>query len=360
MKIKLQHFNELDGVRAIAALMVMFFHFFKEFTATDKLLVLIQKVAIFGQTGVSLFFVLSGFLITRILINTKSTPNFFYNFYLRRTVRIFPLYYLFLIIYFFVVPALEHTQIVPFNEQIYFWVYLQNIGMTFNWNLSGPNHYWSLAVEEHFYMIWPLLVYYLSKKGIKIAIFGIIIMALITRILLINNGYGVFYFTFARVDELALGALLAIWEINERLKSENSKKFLLLALTALVPTILLWTVTGGKGLDIIQITKFILLALCYLGLIGWLITVNETNIIKKSLKHKWLSYTGKISYGLYVYHPLCFMLIKRHLQPDNILLYFVLCFVSAFILASMSYYLFESKFLHFKKYFEYNTSKQTV
>jgi len=266
------------------------------------------------------------------------------------------LYYLFLIIYFFIVPLLENTQFVPFNEQIYFWIYLQNIGMTFNWNITGPAHYWSLAVEEHFYLFWPLLVFYLNKKGIKIAVFGIIVLALVTRILLVTNGYGVFYFTLARVDELALGALLAIWELNGRLVPANSKKFLWLIVLVLIPTLLLWALTGGQGLDIIQITKFILLALCYLGLIGWVITSSDSNIVKKALKNKWLSYTGKISYGLYVYHPLCFMLIKKHLEPNNIILYFILSFVSAFVVASLSYYLFESKFLHLKKYFEYNTA----
>lgn len=357
MQIKLKHFNELDGIRAIAALMVMFFHFFSGIEVNGTFLKNLQKISVFGQTGVSLFFVLSGFLITRILINTKDTPNFFSNFYLRRTVRIFPLYYLFLILYFFVVPFIENTPLISFNEQIYFWIYLQNIAMTFDWNISGPRHYWSLAVEEHFYLFWPILVYYLSKKGIKLIIFGIVLLALIVRILLINNGYGTFYFTLARIDELALGALLAILEVNRMLIAENSKKFLMLMVAVLIPTMFLFMFSEGKGMDIKQITKFSLLALCYMSFIGWVITSKDSNLVKKILNSKWLSFTGKISYGLYVYHPLCFTIIANHIHTKNVFIYFLLCFVTAFVVASLSYYLFESKFLHLKKYFEYKTVK---
>jgi len=124
MRIKLQHFSELDGIRAIAALMVMFFHFFQHLETSNSILLLVKKASIFGQTGVSLFFVLSGFLITRILINTKDTPNFFYNFYLRRTVRIFPLYYLFLIIYFLLFPGWNtHKLFLLTNKSIFGYIF---------------------------------------------------------------------------------------------------------------------------------------------------------------------------------------------------------------------------------------------
>jgi len=228
--------------------------------------------------------------------------------------------------------------------------------MTFNWNITGPNHYWSLAVEEHFYLFWPLLVYYLSTKGVKMAIFSIIAIALITRILLVNNGFTVFYFTLARIDELAIGALLAIWEVNGKLTQKNSKKYLLLTGFALIPTLLLWTVTGGKGMDIIQICKFILLSACYLGLIGFVITTGDSNFLKRFLKIKPLMFVGKISYGLYVYHPLCFYLINKYAKPESFFVHFIFSFTVAFIVSALSYYLFESKFLHLKKYFEYNTS----
>ena len=115
--MKLKHFKELDGVRAIAALMVMFFHFFQNLDTQNVILISVKKYAIFGQTGVSLFFVLSGFLITRILLNTKHSESYFKNFYIRRALRIFPLYYLFLIIFYFLIPFFENSAIISFNQQ---------------------------------------------------------------------------------------------------------------------------------------------------------------------------------------------------------------------------------------------------
>ncbi len=125
---------------------------------------------------------------------------------MRRAFRIFPLYYLFLIIYFYVVPIITNTQQIPFSKHFYFWIYLQNFAFTFNWPIDGPNHYWSLAVEEHFYLFWPIIVFYLKIKDIIKVIFVLIIVALFTRFLLLKFGYGVFYFTFSRMDELVIGA----------------------------------------------------------------------------------------------------------------------------------------------------------
>lgn len=132
--MKISYYKELDGVRAIAALMVMVFHFFLYLKTSVPTLLVIKKLTGIGQTGVSLFFVLSGFLITRILLKTKNNEHYFKSFYIRRAIRIFPLYYFFLAIYFFLIPIIKNTSFIPFNEQFYFWVYLDNIPMTFKWN----------------------------------------------------------------------------------------------------------------------------------------------------------------------------------------------------------------------------------
>ena len=164
---KISYIKELDGIRAIAAWMVMFLHFFQMLNINTGIFFYINKVAIFGGTGVSLFFVLSGFLITRILISSKLKKNYFKNFYIRRSLRIFPLYFLFLLFYYVAYPLVLNEKFVSFHNQIYYWVYLQNFALTFNWTSVGPLHLWSLAVEEHFYLIWPLLVYLLDIKWLK-------------------------------------------------------------------------------------------------------------------------------------------------------------------------------------------------
>lgn len=355
--MKIQYYKQLDGVRAIAALMVMFFHFFLSVESSDTVIQLVKRVSVFGQTGVSLFFVLSGFLITRILFVTKHTPNYFYTFYIRRLLRIFPLYYLFLIIYFFVVPFFSHTEIAPWNQQFYYWVYLQGFPMSFHWVHTGPDHFWSLGVEEHFYLFWPFLIYFFNQKKVLTGIIILIVLALFTRIFFLQSGFEVFYFTLTRMDELAMGALIAILEVNKKLTGKNFKKYLVLFVTVLIPTVVLWVLNSSSGSNLLQVIKFNFLSLVYFSIICTVISLRKQSLPNRILKSNWLVYLGKISYGLYVYHPLSFILFKWLFKTENILLGITGCFASTIIFASISYYLFELKFLHLKKYFVYHRSE---
>lgn len=353
--MELTYRRELDGVRAIAALMVMFFHFF-QIPEIYNAYATVIKLSVFGQTGVSLFFVLSGFLITRILLYTKNSPGFFYNFYVRRSLRIFPLYFLFLGIYYFLLPLIFKTSIIPFHLQVYYWLYLQDFGITFKWNMDGPGHFWSLAIEEHFYLFWPLLVYYLNNKKVAIASIIIIVIAFLMRLFLANHHYEVYYFTFCRMDELAIGALLALLEVKNKLISKNATKFLLLFVMIIIPTIIIWVNFSGSAIPVVQVVKFLMIAFSYFSIIGFLISVKETNFIKRILQIKPLLFSGKISYGLYVFHPVCFEIVHRFLNT-NIILNFVLSFASTFLVSFISYYVFENRFLKLKKYFEYREPK---
>jgi peptidoglycan/LPS O-acetylase OafA/YrhL len=358
--MKLTYYKNLDGVRAIAALMVMFFHFFKEIEPDSYILKIFSKIAIFGQTGVTLFFVLSGFLITRILFNTKDTSGYFKNFYVRRTLRIFPLYYLFLFIYYFLLPLIFGTAKSPFNEQLVFYSYLQNFANTFNWNSAGPSHFWSLAVEEHFYLFWPFVVYLFSPKNLTRIIVGIIIGALFLRIYMLNLGYGVFYFTFTRFDSLAVGALLAILELKNYFKKENTKYFLILLGSIFIPTLILWSFFTREGNVYIQMFKDPLLTFIYFSIIGFLLCIKENHPLNSLLKTRFFSYTGKISYGLYVYHPLAYYICMKFIDVKNVMLSFFIGVIMTYLISTLSFYLFESSFLKFKKYFEYKRSKETT
>jgi peptidoglycan/LPS O-acetylase OafA/YrhL len=354
--MELSYRKELDGVRAIAALMVMFFHFFQIPEVHDTYTA-ISKLAGFGQTGVSLFFVLSGYLITRILLFTKNTPGFFYNFYVRRSLRIFPLYFLFLGVYYFLLPIIYKTPFAPFHLQLYHWLYLQDFAMTFNWKLNGPGHFWSLAIEEHFYLFWPVLVYFLNNKRVAIASVMIIGIAFVVRLLLVNHHYEVYYFTFCRMDELAIGALLTLLEVKNKLVSKNATKFLLLFVMIIIPTLIMWVYFTGSANPLVQVVKFLLIAFSYFSIIGFVISIKETNIIKEILQIKPLLFSGKISYGLYVFHPFCFEIVYHFLKTSNIVANFILSFVVTYLVAILSYYLFENRFLKLKKYFEYRKVK---
>lgn len=346
----MKYLKELDGIRAIAALMVMSCHFFQILNLKGGIYYYLNKIAIFGGTGVSLFFVLSGFLITRLLLITKSKNNYFINFYARRALRIFPLYYLFLFIYYFVYPFVYKNSITPFSSQVYYWVYLQNFAITFNWGTDGPAHFWSLAVEEHFYLIWPLVIFVSNSKNIiKIALL-IIIFAFLLRIFFIINNLDVFYFTFTRFDELALGSIFSILEFNGQLKKIKTKLFLQLITLIIIPTLILWGFYTGQQNKIVQVIKFNLLSFFYFFTIGYVINMSDDNVIKKLLKMKFFSYSGKISYGLYVYHPLCFIIYNKYFHTE-ILLDFMLSFILTYLVATFSYFTFENYFLKLKTRF---------
>jgi peptidoglycan/LPS O-acetylase OafA/YrhL len=237
---KLSHILALDGVRGMAALMIMIFHYwqgdgFHRLGFSDSF----GKVAVFGQTGVDLFFVLSGFLITRILISTKDSPNYFRNFYGRRALRILPLYYFFLVIYYFIVPWLEKTPVDAFRTTWWYWFYLQNVPDTFNQlHSAGPFQYWSLAVEEHFYMIWPLIVYFAPVRSLERFSLVLIGAAIIFRaIFIFGFKVGVFYFTLCRMDALAFGTLLACLEATGLLV--RYRKAGMILLVSLLPVLVI-------------------------------------------------------------------------------------------------------------------------
>ena len=147
---------QFDGLRALSILAVFIAH--SEFLRSLPGAVILE----YGRIGVDLFFVLSGFLITGILLDSKGSSHYFRNFYIRRALRIWPLYYLILLIIYLLTSQFL-PQMKDGNVWLYFTVYIQNLFL----NLKIPyglEPTWSLAVEEQFYMTWPLLVFLLKTK----------------------------------------------------------------------------------------------------------------------------------------------------------------------------------------------------
>jgi peptidoglycan/LPS O-acetylase OafA/YrhL len=351
--MQVSYFKELDGVRGIAALMVVTFHFFQPFIRhAEPLLRNVSKIAFIGQTGVTLFFVLSGFLITRILLRSKERPAFFSTFYFRRSLRIFPLYFIFLSIYYFIIPLLENSAVVSFNKQWPYWVYLQNFAVTFDWSSAGPKHFWSLAVEEHFYLFWPLIVYFFNRKSLKIIIWSLFPVVLITRFLLLMNGHEVFYFTFTTLDGLALGALLAVQENECRLPGAKKSVFILIGILSVLG--LGWGLTSGKAIFFIQVFKLTAIAVAYYAIIALILSVKGgQNPFTQLLSSKPLSFCGKISYGIYVYHVVCIHLVSKFLPGINIVSGFAMSIACTLLIASISYFAIENQFLKLKDRFSY-------
>jgi len=360
MKKEIPQIPALEGVRGIAALMIMVFHgwqggAFGGLGAVGRA----SSIWVFGQTGVDLFFVLSGFLITRILIATKGSPHYFKIFYTRRVLRIFPLYYLALVIYDFVLPLVKGQPIASFGQTWWYWVYLQNVPITFHaFTASGPGHFWSLGVEEHFYLLWPLLVYLLPVKKLHWLSLGIIIGAVVFRAIFIYGfgmGAEVFFFTPCRMDALAFGTLLACIEAAGLMA--RLKWVFLVAFLAVVPVLgMVWSHVTGEGSNWLQLSKFSFIAIAYFAAIGTVISFQNAKWVRLSLANKPLRFAGKISYGLYVYHPICFGFVFGLIAFHNHgLLALSAGMAATFLVSWASFRFFESYFLGLKKYFSYES-----
>ena len=206
----------LDGIRGLAVLIVIVHNAAWIAGSSDQLLLkATTALTASGWLGVQLFFALSGFLITGILLDAKGKPRFFRSFYLRRTLRIFPLYYTVIALTVFVAPLVawspEWVASVRQNQWPY-WVYLSNWTEPFKHGIHGLSHLWSLAVEEQFYLVWPLVVWLTARRGLVALCVAMIVGTPFIRLgirladLPLEAAY---MFTVARWDALAAGALVA-------------------------------------------------------------------------------------------------------------------------------------------------------
>jgi hypothetical protein len=223
--------------------------------------------------------------------------------------------------------------------------------MTFNWPNNGPLHFWSLAVEEHFYLFWPFVVYFLSER--KVLFFGIflILISFLFRFILTQANYESFYFTFTRLDDLVLGTFIALIEKKNYLTSVTKKIFSLSFIFLLFLNLFSFLFSEHIPRFWLQIFKYPLIGSLYFTLIGIVVCPPENKLFNL-FKFNWLRFSGKISYGLYVYHPLVFIVSEKYLQINNVFIEFS-CLVLITVLVSIfSFYAFENQFLKLKRFFE--------
>ena len=349
------HYPTLDGVRGLAILLVILFHssYIPRLHWIDKLW---HGISYSGWFGVDLFFVLSGFLITEILIREKNSEGFFINFYARRFLRIFPLYYLFLVLSFFVLPQ-------PVQSGFAYWIFLSNIiiGRLGFYQSPVLDVTWSLSVEEQFYLIWPFLILmFEAKKMVKLCQF-IFVFALCFRIWNYFSSASVlmnYVLLPTRMDSLCAGAWLAF--SKNTLTSSFCKKALSIAVL-FGSTV--FCVDVSHAAPLMQTLGFSFNALAALFLITLLLK-EERFFLKPVFQNVGLRTLGKYSYGMYLFHvpvirwvfywsePIWMAAVKKIGLgfPVQVLFHLVAVF-STLAVAFVSYQLYEKHFLKLKRSF---------
>jgi peptidoglycan/LPS O-acetylase OafA/YrhL len=373
---------ELDGVRGLAVLLVLIVHIipYNPVLVDLPFPELIHALSHMGWIGVDVFFVLSGFLITSILLQTRDGDGYYRNFYARRALRIFPLYYLTITIVFIVVIIFSPDQK---NEVLYnlpwYYLYVSNWGFSFLY-LEDPfaiGLAWSLAIEEQFYLVWPLIVYRLNSRKLVLLSLILIISSLFVRIVLpqlyisptIDYGELFYHATFTRLDSLILGALIAMMyqlEFWKKLLGILATPTFIISLFAIYYLVSINPISPLWDNPPMYIYGFTFIALAAGGLIVMLTTYPEESLLRKLFRIRLLSFFGKYSYAIYLFHRIPILFLDRYFNENAILgyqgwlLFNVLALLIPVIMAVISWEVFENPILKFKKYFEYQMTTKDL
>jgi peptidoglycan/LPS O-acetylase OafA/YrhL len=366
----------LDGVRGLAILIVMIGHFAIGFETGGPADVGLKTLMQTGWAGVDIFFVLSGFLITGILLDAKGAPHYFKNFYARRVLRIFPVYYAFLFLFFVVLPIVKPPAPGgPFDgwnvSQWWFWGYVSNLQILFPaWPRPEPlSHFWSLAVEEQFYLFWPAVVLVTSRKGLIRTCVAFMIISVALRIWLqttsINPTAG-YRITPARLDTLGTGALLALLA-RDPLWWPRIRQLAPKAIVACLVGLVIISIPTRSMLQtgfLIQAIGYTMLAIIGASLIVFSIDpASAKRRVVAFLRAPFMRFLGKYSYAMYIFHfPLAWFLenagfgVNRYptiagSHIPGVIAFSVMTGGLTVIAALLSWNLFEKHFLRLKKYF---------
>jgi peptidoglycan/LPS O-acetylase OafA/YrhL len=363
-------------VRGVAILLVLVHHFVI-YAQLSRENVVDRYVYILGEAswiGVDVFFVLSGFLITGVLYDTKGSPGFFRKFYGRRTLRIFPLYYGVLAAVFLAPSLLLGHPLTSEArwEQLWHWTYLSNVDVALHgWQEPIEiGHFWSLAVEEQFYLVWPVVVFAFARAGLlRIAVVCLVgALALRSVLPLWLDPLSVYVLMPTRMA-LAAGAFVALaargpsgWAVF----GPWPRRVLVTSLGFLA-AIFLWR-RGLREVDVVVRTVgYSVIAVGTASLIALAMTSGSSSRLRKALSSRILVALGTYSYGLYVFHHIV-VLRMRDLgfsasrvptlwgsEIPGLVVFAVVAMTASSLLAYLSWHLWEMPFLRLKRHFAYAT-----
>jgi len=307
--------------------------------------------------GVDLFFVLSGFLITGILLDTRGTPHYFKNFYARRVLRIFPLYFL----------TVGILALFYRNCAAYFWacvLFLGNFSIPGIVIPDGAAVFWSLAIEEQFYLVWPALVRFSSRRGITLTALALVLISPALRVWATHNGVPydhIYGYTWYRCDSLAIGALMAVWVRSQWNTRRNSLR-LSYGLLGLAIAITIGGIPFGI-MDRSSVFRYTQGQLVFTAMLLGAVTLADTKATA------WLRIApmvaiGELSYCLYLTHlgiqDFCFKVIGPLVVSKfggrttaYVVALSAVWLAASFLVAILSRRYFENPILALKKKFEY-------
>lgn len=320
-----KHYRSLDILRGVAILLVLIYHSFiiRPTSKIDDTFFLISNSL---WIGVDLFFVISGFLITGILLDSKNKKGFFKLFWLKRILRIFPLYYCVVAFAIFVAPRINFLSHFPnfSDNQWWYWTYLSNFHAikvgSLKHQILSPT--WSLAIEEQFYLLWPIVVYFLSRR--KLALLSIITLlsCFTLRNYLFQKGYNAHFMyvsTFTRIDGIAVGSLIACL-IREKNGLESLYKFTKYLSAIVFPALIYFFINGDLNRKHAFVVKYgySLIALFFGLVLVWFLSfeILKRRTIKEpsnNILMKFILLLSKHSYAIYLLNRPLVNLINDHI-----------------------------------------------
>lgn len=331
---------QLDGIRGIAILLVIFHNQGSRYPTLH-----LERLFANGWMGVDLFFVLSGFLITGILLDTKRAERYFTSFYVRRCFRTWPLYYVVIAFMFLVVPHIHSSKAVLADRSAPWWayvLYLQNFFVAIPTRAVGPlGVTWSLAIEEQFYLVWPLFVRYCSAARLRQFALCIMCLSPVLRLYLSLHGVDLYANVFCRLDGLMAGALIAVSARTPGFLPESNIRPAWILLFCAAPLAFVSEYLGARWFTF-TLSAGASAAFVYLALFS------KATWLRRVLSNRALVYIGTISYGLYLLHKIPFdaaEVIKVGMPP---VVAFPTLLAACILLATLSWRFFERPILRFR------------
>jgi peptidoglycan/LPS O-acetylase OafA/YrhL len=373
------YFPALDGLRGIAIVLVMLHHF-TFYWPTSGIGASVGSIIAFFWIGVDIFFVLSGFLITGILLDTRGSSRYFTSFYARRFLRIFPLYYLVLLVALVVLPNFPEEEAVLAGRDLAvdgplemppewrYWFYLTNVSVKlYGWVHGWVDVSWSLAIEEQFYVVWPLVIWLCPPRLLAPLCALIFVAEPIARSYARAIDYPslwMYVLTWYRLDGLAAGALLAF--AYRRGWFPSIDRWVPVVIMAAVAGLIVCTILGGHTWwwnRRMQQYGYSLIAIAGGAMLVSAISRPAESLWPRLLSAGWLRAFGKYAYALYLIHLPVMRSIREYvfdpLDYERIapwsaqVLFYAVAAAPAFGLAWLSWRFFEAPILKLKARFPY-------